>query len=975
MNDLRVFISSTFRDLQEERDHLVKKIFPEIRALCRQRGLTFTEVDLRWGLTEEEGALGRIIRICLEEVDRCKPYFIGLLGSNHGWVPDAHDIYIDPELLVRYPWVEQAVLDGASLTELEFIEGVFAATDSRDLHAFFYRRQGSPGESEGGERLQSLCERIGGTGCPFRDFRNADQLGTLVRDDLIAMIDDSWPAEATPSLPDVERRSHLAFAASRIRAYIPRMEFVNRVNAWIDQGTQPLVVTAPSGMGKSSLVAHVAETYSRSHPGSFVIQHYVGASDASTTLQGLIRHVIDAVREHFALDDPVPDSSHEIEQSLAMWLRRVAQASADRGESVLIIIDAVNQLEERARTMKWLPVAIPPGVKLILSTTPGVAEMELSKRGWEVLAVTPIAEERVRQSIVVRYLGEFHKGIAPDQLRRLTADDKSSSPLYLRVVAEELRLHGEHETVADLVTRYVDAADIDIVFQLVLERMERDFGQRTVSDMLGLLRASRSGLNEHELLEILEIGRLDLSRLLFALDYHLIRRDGLLGFFHDYLRNAVTTRYLPDTETEKAFHRRIAEYFARAPFDSRCCDEEPWQWREAEEWERLADCLARPDILMGLNHPRVRHELSSYWRALEDRFDPIGIYGNRLGKLGAEGMTAVQRADVADAIGEFFTESGRYAAAEPLLRLVYRYRRLALGPSDHRTTAAMEHLATVLYHEGRYPEAEEMLRNTLRIMEDSLGEDHPRLCPVLDSLAATALQRQHSGDIEHYCRRSLAIAERHYGREHPEPLDRLVNLAEFEMYREANDIAVDILQSVVDIAIGAFGSEHPFTLRYQVELGFGLRRAGMLRKSTVLLERLVPTIEALMGEHPMLARALECLGLAYAQGRLFAQATPLYRRAYDIRLRIQGIEHPDVMHTHRMLAWVLRENGRLDEAETILRDLLPRQIRLLPANDVEIQWSMKGLAAILNATNRMDEAAELHLRYPMEDSGKAGAHD
>ncbi|MBC8145435.1 MAG: DUF4062 domain-containing protein, partial [bacterium] len=39
-NVLRVFISSTFRDLQEEREHLVKKIFPEIRALCRTRGIT-----------------------------------------------------------------------------------------------------------------------------------------------------------------------------------------------------------------------------------------------------------------------------------------------------------------------------------------------------------------------------------------------------------------------------------------------------------------------------------------------------------------------------------------------------------------------------------------------------------------------------------------------------------------------------------------------------------------------------------------------------------------------------------------------------------------------------------------------------------------------------------------------------------------------------------------------------------------------
>ena len=63
-NELRVFISSTFRDMQEEREHLVKKIFPEIRALCRERGITFTDVDLRWGLkTKRQHSAARSTRV------------------------------------------------------------------------------------------------------------------------------------------------------------------------------------------------------------------------------------------------------------------------------------------------------------------------------------------------------------------------------------------------------------------------------------------------------------------------------------------------------------------------------------------------------------------------------------------------------------------------------------------------------------------------------------------------------------------------------------------------------------------------------------------------------------------------------------------------------------------------------------------------------------------------------------------------
>ena len=32
--EIRVFISSTFRDMHEEREELIKQIFPQLRRLC-----------------------------------------------------------------------------------------------------------------------------------------------------------------------------------------------------------------------------------------------------------------------------------------------------------------------------------------------------------------------------------------------------------------------------------------------------------------------------------------------------------------------------------------------------------------------------------------------------------------------------------------------------------------------------------------------------------------------------------------------------------------------------------------------------------------------------------------------------------------------------------------------------------------------------------------------------------------------------
>ena len=88
----RVFVSSTFSDLKVERNALARWVFPRLRALCEARGYKFQAVDLRWGVREEAALDQQTVRICLEEVARCRrlsprPNFIALLGDRYGWCP------------------------------------------------------------------------------------------------------------------------------------------------------------------------------------------------------------------------------------------------------------------------------------------------------------------------------------------------------------------------------------------------------------------------------------------------------------------------------------------------------------------------------------------------------------------------------------------------------------------------------------------------------------------------------------------------------------------------------------------------------------------------------------------------------------------------------------------------------------------------------------------------------------------------
>ena len=88
----RVFVSSTFADLRGERNALAERVFPRLRSLCGAHACRFQAIDLRWGVSEEAALDQQTMRICLDEIARCRrisprPNFIVLLGNRYGWQP------------------------------------------------------------------------------------------------------------------------------------------------------------------------------------------------------------------------------------------------------------------------------------------------------------------------------------------------------------------------------------------------------------------------------------------------------------------------------------------------------------------------------------------------------------------------------------------------------------------------------------------------------------------------------------------------------------------------------------------------------------------------------------------------------------------------------------------------------------------------------------------------------------------------
>ena len=678
---IRVFVSSTFRDMQAERGELVKRIFPQLRKLCEQRSVTWGEVDLRWGITDEQTAEGKVLPLCLEEIHRCRPYFIGLLGQRYGWVPDE----IPQELIEREPWLAEHLQH--SITELEILHGVLNNPEMAE-HAYFYfrdptyadalpaeersaHREGPTGQeiekygpeeaerrAEGRRRkLAALKERIRTSDLPLRDnYRDPVELGQLVLRDMTALIDRLYPEGSGPDPLDREAAEHEAFAASRAGVYIGRQTYFDRLDAHAQGDGPPLVVLGASGSGKSALLANWALRYREAHPEDLVLMHFIGASPHSADWAAMLRRImgefkrrfdiqagtlqrmIDKFRFGYDVQAEIPSEPDSLRAAFANWLHRAAA----RGR-VVLVLDALNQLEDRdgAPDLVWLPPVLPANVRLVLSTLPDRPLEELEKRGWPTLQVEPLEPDE-RRRLIAAYLAQYTKSLSPARVERIAGAAQAANPLYLRALLEELRVFGVHEMLDQRIDHYLAAGTVEALYGKVLERYEEDYERDRpglVGEAMTLLWAARRGLSEAELLELLgsngePLPRAYWSPLHLAAEQSLVSRAGLIGFFHNYFREAVQAKYLPTEDLRKSAHLRLADYFQKGVLTVRRLSdpvpeglysillpvhhshELPWQLAQARLWERLTNLLCDPVFLQIAWH-LDKYDVMGYWSQIE----------------------------------------------------------------------------------------------------------------------------------------------------------------------------------------------------------------------------------------------------------------------------------------------------------------------------------------------------------------------
>ncbi|TMP95755.1 MAG: DUF4062 domain-containing protein [Verrucomicrobia bacterium] len=563
---IRIFVSSTFRDMQRERDMLMTRVFPQVRHRCEQRGVIWREIDLRWGITMEESRCGGALRLCLEEVELCSPFFIALLGERYGYVPKE----LSAEILERFPWVGK--LRDRSVTEMEIVAGAlsfsapvptvlfyfrdpkYVERPSRSSKAIEYQAESDEARS----RLADLKRRIEGSGHKVTRYASPEDLEGIVAADLHDMIQGYFPT--------VQRerpiQAQWSFARARGAFFVGHAAWLRTINRHVAGVGPPLLIWGDRGSGKSALFTRQENSWIISKPDSWwwrlfskfspaeqqaehIVPWFVGSFGDREGWQRIARAFTAEIERTNPEDPPGPPATLD-----ALELRsRFTDALRRLSERTVLLIDGVDQIHDfdPEAPLAWFPQHLPPHVRVIMSAT-NARLIECARRQrWHLvkLDVWSVAD---RRTFITEWLRTFGRKLNRESTERIASARQTAQPLYLRTLLEELRMFGSFERLPDKIDESLQAKTARELYGQMLARLEGIGDAIRVRDLFTLLRVSRRGLTEAEL-AILLASRMSplpsakLSPILLAAREALASTRGRLRCDRLELRDAICERY------------------------------------------------------------------------------------------------------------------------------------------------------------------------------------------------------------------------------------------------------------------------------------------------------------------------------------------------------------------------------------------------------------------------------------------------
>ena len=482
------------------------------------------------------------------------------------------------------------------------------------------------------------------------------------------------------------------------------------------------------------------------------------------------------------------------------------------------MLDGLDRLDtDDQKALPWLPLTIPEGVVIVTSALECPAREILLERKFKTRTIAPLTAKE-QDALIQQYLGRYTKQLIAELRQSILSHPLAGSPLFLRVLLEELRQCGRYETLAEQLAGYLSAETIDDLYERVLERLEADGNGENVRKVMTALWASRAGLSEEELLSITGLKPLQWAPIDLALEDALGRNGNQLVLDHDYLRKAILDRYLPLEQERREAHSLLADVFlTKQKWDRRRAEELPWQLQRSRRVQDLLDLITDTASLQELLKIRGCQDIVQLWNHIKAHI------GKELDDAIADGVRReleqrrsrpVEMVSLLERIGDLLKEAGLFR--KTLIEIRRSAYELCIDAdfNDMETQmTCLSNLAEALQLSGHHQEAIKLHSECLRLREKILGQEHPDTISSANNLGITYFIIGDHQEAQALFKQCLEKRTKSLGRQHPCTLASMNNMAAIYHYTNKPDKAQSLYSECLTAKVRAIGQNHPSTLQ------------------------------------------------------------------------------------------------------------------------------------------------------------------
>ena len=230
------------------------------------------------------------------------------------------------------------------------------------------------------------------------------------------------------------------------------------------------------------------------------VVRFLGTTPQSSSILSLLNSVCAQIARTYDVTFTPSDVISELVQRMNELL---ACATAKR--PLVLLLDSLDQLSAAnyAHKLSWLPWQLPPHCHVIVSTLPELYSIlsSLRKRlpDANFVRVQSLGDQ-LGLDILLTWLKRSSRTLTSQQRELVTDSLKQCSlPLYTRLLYENAILWRSYDDVSAL------PVSVRGIIEALFERLEKAHGHLFVTRALGYMTASKNGLSDSELEDVLSL--------------------------------------------------------------------------------------------------------------------------------------------------------------------------------------------------------------------------------------------------------------------------------------------------------------------------------------------------------------------------------------------------------------------------------------------------------------------------------------